>query len=198
MYIDRLTKRYCAIEFRLNTNYRNSANQCTALDCSFSSPHIAFKLHMPPMLSNSCHPRVVKENMRYWCAAHGSRTWALERRPGSHLEIHISSVVLALISRYTSRFIDCTIDQPAKLPYHDFPRGEQTTPSPTRRWRSPPRPRRRSKDDAISHAEMALTSAPTTALKRATRRPCRASPTPLPPQEQTWELACLYLGCRRP
>ena len=132
-------------------------------------------------------------------------TWALERRPGSHLEIHISSVVLALtrrarqttarcptrrarrtsrcprtrvrmvatvrsmwsgirfidctldlalISRYTSRFIDCTIDQPAKLPYHDFPRGAQTTPSPTRRWRSPPRPRRRSKGRRVGRAEL--------------------------------------------
>ena len=237
----------CAI--RLNTNYRNP--QIGEIHTAqHSTVHVLIAAHRVHG-SSTCHPSThvvqrccIKENMRYWCAAHpnmGSRasSWLssrdthLERRPGSHtarsaddgampdtassadgampddtrsfnvvgdpfhrlyhrpgshLEIHISF----------HRLYHRPAGKAPVLPYHDFPRGEQMTPSPTRRWRSPPRPRRRSKDDAISHAEMALTSAPTTALKRATRRPCRASPTPLPPREQTWELACLYLGCRRP
>ena len=159
-----------------------------------SSPHIAFT-EAPHATHRLMLSKGVVSKKTCGTGAQHIPTWALERRPGSHLEIHISSVVLALtrrarqttarcptrrarrtsrcprtrvrmvatvrsiwsgirvidctldlalISRYTSRFIDCTIDQPAKLPYHDFPRGEQMTPSPTRRWRSPPRPRRRS------------------------------------------------------
>jgi hypothetical protein len=105
--------------------------------------------------------------------------------------------------------------RPAQLPHHDLPRGDRMTPSPTRSSTRAAAPARRGPKHerpcmgavvGVGHGRwpremaltMALTSAPATALKRASRRPCRASPTPPPPRLKTWESACPFLGCRHP
>ena len=78
------------------------------------------------------------------CNLVGDPFHRLYHRPGSHLEIHISF----------HRLYHRPAGKAPELPYHDFPRGEQMTPSPTRRWRSPPRPRRRSKGRRVGRAEL--------------------------------------------